>query len=301
MSYKKDHIKGLYVPLVTPFKADESIDYDAYKTIIDYVIDNGMDGVLVGGTTGEYHVMSVEERKELIKKGCEIVAGRVPVVAGTGMPTAKATKEMNDFAAACGAKYGLVLPPYYHQTTEEGIYEFYKEVAEDTKVGIIVYYTPDSTAVTMSPQLLARIAALDGIAAVKETVDETHTSNTYMATLGIPDFTIMEANEPLLIPSYAIGIEAAFSICFNLIPKEMREMYDLVFKKNDIAAARELNKKLYPIFAMMEEEPYPGPVKAGLDAIGLPGGIVRKPLPQPTESIRKRMKEELGKIGYKTV
>ena len=301
MSYKKDHLKGLYVPLVTPFNADESINYDAYKTIIDYVIDNGMDGVLVGGTTGEYHVMSVEERKELIKKGCEIVAGRVPVVAGTGMPTAKATIEMNNYAADCGAKFGLVLPPYYHQTTEEGIYEFFKEVAEGSRLGIIVYYTPDSTAVTMSPELLARIAALDGIAAVKETVDETHTSNTYMATLGIPDFTIMEANEPLLIPSYSIGIEAAFSICFNLIPKEMREMYDLVFKKNDIAAARELNKKLYPIFAMMEEEPYPGPVKAGLDAVGLPGGPVRKPLPQPTDSIRRRMKEELAKLGYKTV
>ncbi len=301
MSYKKDHLKGLYVPLVTPFNADESINYDAYRTIIDYVIENGMDGVLVGGTTGEYHVMSVEERRELIKKGCEIVAGRVPVVAGTGMPTAKATIEMNNYAADCGAKFGLVLPPYYHQTTEEGIYEFFKEVAEGSKLGIIVYYTPDSTAVTMSPKLLARIAALDGIAAIKETVDETHTSNTYMATLGIPDFTVMEANEPLLIPSYSIGIEAAFSICFNLIPKEMREMYDLVFKKKDIAAARELNKKLYPIFAMMEEEPYPGPVKAGLDAIGLPGGPVRKPLPQPTDSIRRRMKAELEKIGYKTV
>ena len=301
MSYKKDHLKGLYVPLVTPFNADESINYDAYRTIIDYVIENGMDGVLVGGTTGEYHVMSVEERRELIKKGCEIVAGRVPVVAGTGMPTAKATIEMNNYAADCGAKFGLVLPPYYHQTTEEGIYEFFKEVAEGSKLGIIVYYTPDSTAVTMSPKLLARIAALDGIAAIKETVDETHTSNTYMATLGIPDFTVMEANEPLLIPSYSIGIEAAFSICFNLIPKEMREMYDLVFKKKDIAAARELNKKLYPIFAMMEEEPYPGPVKAGLDAIGLPGGPVRKPLPQPTDSIRRRMKAELEKMGYKTV
>ena len=301
MSYKKDHLKGLYVPLITPFNADESINYDAYRTIIDYVIENGMDGVLVGGTTGEYHVMSVEERRELIKKGCEIVAGRVPVVAGTGMPTAKATIEMNNYAADCGAKFGLVLPPYYHQTTEEGIYEFFKEVAEGSKLGIIVYYTPDSTAVTMSPKLLARIAALDGIAAIKETVDETHTSNTYMATLGIPDFTVMEANEPLLIPSYSIGIEAAFSICFNLIPKEMREMYDLVFKKKDIAAARELNKKLYPIFAMMEEEPYPGPVKAGLDAIGLPGGPVRKPLPQPTDSIRRRMKAELEKIGYKTV
>lgn len=297
MSYK-NVIRGLYVPLVTPFNADESIDYEGYKKVIDYVIDGGMDGVLIGGTTGEYHMMSVEERKELIKKGCEIVDGRVDVIAGTGMNTAKATIEMTNFAADCGAKWALVLPPYYHQTTEAGIYEFFKEVAEGSKIGIIIYHTPGSTNVELSPELIRELAKIDGIASVKETIDETHTSDTYMATRDIPDFSVMEANEPLLLPSYAIGIDAAFSIIFNLLPREMREMYDLVFKKNDLAAARALNQKLYPIFHMMEAEPYPGPVKAGLDAIGLPGGIVRKPLVQPTDGLRAAMREELKKLGY---
>ena len=97
MSYK-NVIHGLYAPLVTPFHADESIDFEGYKKIIDYVIDGGMDGVLVGGTTGEYHMMSLEERKELIRRGCEIVNGRVPVIAGTGMPTAKATVELTNWS-----------------------------------------------------------------------------------------------------------------------------------------------------------------------------------------------------------
>lgn len=293
--------KGLYVPLVTPFHDDESIDYDAYKKIIDYVIDGGMDGLLVGGSTGEYHMMTLEERKELIKKGCKIVNGRVPIVAGTGESTAKATIALTNYAADCGAKWGLVLPPYYQQTTEEGIYEFFKEVAAGSKIGIIVYHTPGATNVEISPSMVRRLALIDNIVAVKETIDETHTSASYMMTYDIPNFCIMEANEPLLIPSYAIGIDAAFSIIFNLLPREMRKMYDLVFKDNDIAAARELNKKLSPLFAMMEEEPYPGPVKAGLDAIGLPGGIVRKPLTQPTAALRKKMKAELKKIGYKVV
>ena len=186
MSFKAP--KGLYVPLVTPFNADESINYDNYKKVIDYVIEGGMDGILVGGTTGEYHMMSLEERKELIKKGCEIAAGRVPVVAGTGMNTAKATIEMTNYAADCGAAYGLVLPPYYHQTTEEGIYEFFKEVGEASKIGIIVYHTPGGTNVEMSPELCRRIAQLKGIVAIKETIDETHTSQTYMLTRDIPDF-----------------------------------------------------------------------------------------------------------------
>lgn len=296
MSFKAP--KGLYVPLVTPFHADESIDYEGYKKVIDYVIDGGMDGILVGGTTGEYHMMSVEERKELIKKGCEIAAGRVPVIAGTGMNTAKATIEMTNYAADCGAEYALVLPPYYHQTTEEGIYEFFKEVGEGSKIGIVVYHTPGATNVEMSPELCKKIAELKGIVAIKETIDETHTSQTYMLTKDIPDFCVMEANEPLLLPSYAIGIDAAFSIIFNLLPREMRQMYDLVFKENNIAEAKALNEKLAPIFDLMEEEPYPGPVKAGLDAIGLPGGIVRKPLVQPTENMRHKMKEELKKLGY---
>lgn len=296
MSFKAP--KGLYVPLVTPFNADESINYDDYKKVIDYVIEGGMDGILVGGTTGEYHMMSLEERKELIKKGCEFAAGRVPVAAGTGMNTAKDTIAMTNYAADCGAEYGLVLPPYYHQTTEEGIYEFFKEVAEGSKIGIIVYHTPGATNVEMSPELCKRIAELKGIVAMKETIDETHTSQTYMLTKDIPDFCVMEANEPLLLPSYAIGIDAAFSIIFNLLPREMREMYDLVFVDNDIAAARALNEKLAPIFALMEAEPYPGPVKAGMDAIGLPGGPVRKPLTQPTDAMRAAMKAELVKLGY---
>lgn len=297
MSYK-NVIRGLYVPLVTPFHADESIDYEGYKKVIDYVIDGGMDGVLLGGTTGEYHMMSLEERKELIRRGCEIVNGRVKVIAGTGMTTAKATIELTNYAADCGAQWALVLPPYYHFTTEDGIYEFFKEVAEGSKIGIIIYHTPGSTNVELSPELIRKLAQIDGIAAVKETIDETHTSDTYMATRDIPDFCVMEANEPLLLPSYAIGIDAAFSIIFNLLPREMREMYDLIFQKNDLAAARKLNEKLYPIFHMMESEPYPGPVKAGLDAIGLPGGIVRKPLVQPSDGLRASMKEELKKLGY---
>lgn len=290
--------RGLYVPLVTPFHADESIDYDAYKKVIDHVISGGMDGILVGGTTGEYHMMTLEERRQLIQRGCEIAAGRVPVMAGTGLTTAKATIELTNYAADCGAKWALVLPPYYHQTTEEGIYNFFKEIAEGSKIGIVIYHTPGATNVELSPQLIRRLALLDNIVAVKETIDETHASQTYMRTRDIPGFCVMAANEPLLLPSYAIGIDSAFSIIFNLLPREMREMYDLVFKKNDLAAARALNEKYSPIFDLMEAEPYPGPVKAGLDAIGLPGGIVRKPLVQPSDGLRAQIKEELKKLGY---
>ncbi|WP_304507625.1 4-hydroxy-tetrahydrodipicolinate synthase [Anaerotignum sp.] len=290
---------GLFVPLVTPFHADESINFDAYKTIIDYTIENGMHGILVGGSTGEYHMMSLEERKELIKKGCEIANGRVPVMAGTGEYTAKETIELTNYAADCGAKWGLVLPPFYQQTSEEGIYEFFKEIAEGSKIGIVIYHNPGPTCVELSPEFIRRLALIDNIVAVKETIDERHTSQTYAAVNDIPDFAVMEAEEHLLMPTYSLGSKSAFSILFNLLPKEMREMYDLAVVKNDFRAAAELNQKLVPFYDLMEAEPYPGPVKAGLDAIGLPGGIVRKPLTQPSDEIRAKMREELKKLGYK--
>jgi 4-hydroxy-tetrahydrodipicolinate synthase len=290
--------EGLIVPLVTPFNADESIDFDGYKKVIDHCIEGGLDGILVGGSTGEYHMMTLEERKELIKKGCEFAEGRVPVMAGTGEYTAKATIELTNYAADCGATWGLVLPPYYQQTSEEGIYEFFKEIAEESKIGICIYHNPGATAVELSPEFCRRLGQIDGIIAVKDTTDERHTCQTYAATKDLEDFVVIEAEEHLLLPSYSIGMKAAFSILFNLLPKEMKEMYNLAVVKNDFKSAMELNQKMAPLYDLMEAEPYPGPVKAGLDLIGLPGGIVRKPLTQPSEGTKAKLKAGLIALGY---
>lgn len=290
--------QGLIVPLITPFFEDESIDFDSYKKIIDYTIEGGMHGILVGGSTGEYHMMSLEERKELIKKGCEFAAGRVPVMAGTGEYTAKETIELTNYAEECGATWALVLPPYYQQTSEEGIYEFFKEISDNVNIGIVIYHNPGATNVELSPDLIVRLAQLENIVGVKDTTDERHTCQTMAKTNGISDFIVMEAEEHLLLPTYSIGGTAAFSILFNLLPKEMRKLYDLAVVENNFKSAIELNAKLTPFYDLMEAEPYPGPVKAGLDCLGLPGGIVRKPLTQPSSELRATMKKLLSEIGY---
>lgn len=290
--------QGLIVPLVTPFHADESIDFDGYKKVIDHCINGGMDGILVGGSTGEYHMMTLEERKELIKKGCEFADDRVPVMAGTGEYTAKETIELTNYAADCGATWGLVLPPYYQQTSEEGIYEFFKEIAEASKIGIVIYHNPGATNVELSPDFCKKLAEVKNIVAIKDTTDERHTCQTYAATKDVKNFCMMEAEEHLLLPSYSIGLTSAFSILFNLLPREMKEMYDLAVVKNDFKSAMALNQKMAPLYDLMEAEPYPGPVKAGLDLIGLPGGIVRKPLTQTSDDTKTKLKEGLINLGY---
>lgn len=294
-------LEGVMVPLITPFHEDESIDFEGLKKMIDYVIEGGMHGILIGGSTGEYHMMTADERRELIKAGCEYVNGRVPVMAGTGESTAKRTIELTNFAADCGASTALVLPPYYQQTSEEGIVEFFQEVAEGSRIGIVIYHNPGATNVELSPQLIRRLAQIDNIIGVKDTTDERHTCQTIAATNDIEGFAVIEAEEHLLLPTYSVGGKAAFSILFNLLPKEMRKLYDLAVVENDFKAAIELNKKLVPFYDLMEAEPYPGPVKAGLNVLGLPGGIVRKPLTQPSEEMYETMRRELKKLGYNVV
>src|SRR5699024_66155 len=291
--------KGIIVPLITPFNEDETIDFQAYKEIIDFEIESGVHGILVGGTTGEYHVMNMEERKELIKAGIEYAEGRVPVMAGVGCTTAKETIELTNFAEDCGATWGLVLPPYYHQTSEEGIKEFFKEIAINTNIGIVIYNYPPATNVNLSPELIYELSKEENIVSVKESADFEHLNEVLSLTKDVDNFAVFTGEEPLILPTLSVGGHGAYGILINLLPKEFVKLYDL-YKKEDLKAARELHQKLSGMFDLAEtdDNPYPGPVKAGLDMIGSKGGIVRKPLTQPDKEIKAKLKEELTKLGY---
>lgn len=289
--------KGLIVPLATPMHKDESINFEAYKKLIDHVIDGGIHGVLAGGSTGEYHMMSMDERKAVIKAACEYAAGRVPVVAGVGCYTAKDTIALANYAAECGASCGMVLPPYYQQTSNEGIVEFFREIAVGSKIGIMMYNNPLATGVEMPPELIAEIAAMDNIVCLKDSSDMMHTAQCIAMTRDIPDFTVFNGAEHLIIPTIASGGHGCMGIAYNLLPKEFVAIYDALMA-NDWKAAAAQNAKLTAIYDAMEAEPYPGPLKAGLEMIGIEAGPVRKPLTQPTDSIKKVLRAELKKLGY---
>ena len=292
--------KGIYVPIITTFNEDESIDFASYQKMIDHVIEGGVHGLLVGGTTGEYHVMSTEERKSLIKAGCEYAAGRVRVMAGVGCFTAKDTIELANYAAECGAKFGLVLPPYYHHTTDAGVVDFYKEIAAASKVGIVIYNYPGATGVEMPPEMIYELSQVENIVSVKESADFGHLCQVVTLTRDVADFTVFTGEEHFILPTFAVGGQGAFGILVNLLPKEIVQMYEAIVVEKDIEKARALNSKMAGIYGLMEVEgnPYPGPVKAGLDMIGIKGGIVRKPLTQPTDDLKAKMKEQLIKLGY---
>jgi 4-hydroxy-tetrahydrodipicolinate synthase len=281
----------------TPFFEDERINFGAYKDLIDYLAENGIHCLLAGGSTGEYHVMTLDERKSIIKAACEYAAGRVPVIAGTGRYTAKDTIELTNFAASCGASAGLVLPPYYQTTSRDGIVAFFREIAEQSDIGIVVYNYPSATAVALDPELCRDLALLDGVVAIKDTDDGMHTCETVALTQGIEGFSVVNGFEYLLIPTIAIGCAGAMGITHNVVPREMVRIYDLMMENNYQEAAK-INQSLYWLNKYMECEPYPGPIKAALEMIGIQAGPVRKPLVQTSEGLKEKIRAELAKLGY---
>lgn len=290
--------KGMFVPVVTPFREDQSIDFDAFRKVIDFAVESGLDGMLISGSTGEYHTMSLEEQKEVIQKGCEYVAGRIPVVAGVGKSTAKDTIELANFAAACGAEWGLVLPPYYQPTTRQGILDFFREIAENSKVGIMVYNNPLATGVELEPELIYELAQIDNIVSLKDTSDMIHTSQVIALTKNVENFTVFQGYEHTILPALAIGADGGFAILMNALPREYVHLYELV-KQNQWMEAADYNRSLAELYTAMEAEPYPAPVKAAMQMLGLPGGYVRKPLVDASDKLKEQMREALKGIGYK--
>jgi 4-hydroxy-tetrahydrodipicolinate synthase len=290
--------RGMIAALPTPFNSDESINFAAYKKLIDHLVENKMHCLLAAGSTGEYRTMTMEERKSVIKAACEYAAGRIPVIAGTGMYTARETIELTNYAAGCGADCGLVLPPYYQKTSRQGIIDFFKEIAAGSEIGIVIYNYPSATGVDLDPEMILELAQVDNIVCLKDTTDMMHTAECIALTKDIKDFSVLNGMELCMIPTLALGGGGTMGIAHNIVPKEIVQIYDLIVEENDVKAATAVYNTLTNLFKYMELEPYPGPVKAAMDYLGLEGGVVRKPLVQTSDALKEKLIRELKKLGY---
>lgn len=287
--------KGMFTALITPFNEDESINFDALRGLIDFQVESGIHGLLIGGSTGEYHTMSMEERKAVIQAACEHAAGRIPIMAGIGCSRPCDTIELGRFSAGCGAKWGLATAPYYHRTTRQGVMDYFKEVAAGCEVGLCLYNYPSGVGFELEPEMIAELAQEPNIVALKDTADMEHTAETLAATRG-KDFAVLQGFEHLMLPCFALGGAGAFGIVHNLVPREMVELYE-TFMAGNWKRANELNARLTNLYQYMELEPFPGPVKVALGQMGYFGGVLRKPLTMPSQELSDKVTAELKKLG----
>jgi 4-hydroxy-tetrahydrodipicolinate synthase len=262
--------------MVTPFDQHGEIDFHAAKTLVNYLIDNGTDGLVVAGTTGESPTLTTEEKISLFKFVVEVAAGRVPVIAGTGSNNTRASISLTKQAEEAGVDGIMLVAPYYNKPSQEGLFQHFKAIAEATSLPVMLYNIPGRCAVNISVETIVRLSEITNIVAVKEASGNLDA----MAEIinRTPDtFTLYSGDDGLTLPVLAIGGAGVVSVASHVIGNQMQEMVTL-FKNGRVQEAAVLHRSLLPIMKALFMAPNPTPVKAALNMQGVQVGDVRLPM-----------------------
>ena len=271
--------RGCLVALVTPFR-DGEVDYDKLNELVDFHLEQGTDGIVPCGTTGESPTLSYDEHNKVIECVVKRVAGRVPVIAGTGSNSTAEAIAITRRAKDVGADASLQVSPYYNKPEPEGMYRHFKAIADAVNIPMVLYNVPGRTGRGIEAETIARLADLPNIVAVKEaSLSLEHASEIKRRC----DITLLSGEDSLTLPILSVGGAGVISVVGNIAPKPMCDMVR-AFEAGDIAAARELHYKLFPLCRAMFLESNPIPVKAALKMMGMLNGELRLPLSPLSEA-----------------
>jgi 4-hydroxy-tetrahydrodipicolinate synthase len=285
---------GSYTALLTPFK-DNKVDFDAYRKLIDFQIDNGTHGLVPVGTTGESPTLSHDEHKKLVEVCIEQSSGRVPVIAGAG---SNSTNEAIDFvkhACSAGADGLLVVTPYYNKPTQAGLIAHYNELIKNSNKPIIIYDIPGRSVIKMSDATMAKLAENDLIAGVKDATADLARPTRLQSLIG-DDFIQLSGEDGTALAYLAAGGHGCISVTANIAPKLLSRMHNAL-KQGDISTAQEINKKLMPLHDALFCETSPGPLKYAASLLGICTSEARLPIVEIEDVSKKYIKDALGKAG----
>ena len=288
-------IKGSIVAIVTPMHADGSLDYPGLNALIDWHIAEGTDAIVIVGTTGESATVSVAEHCELIKAAVDRVAGRIPVIAGSGGNSTAEAIELTRFAKNAGADASLQVVPYYNRPTQEGMYQHFKAIAAAVDLPVILYNVPGRTVADMANETILRLAEIDNIIGVKDATGNIG-RGLDLLRLAPSDFAVYSGDDPTAVALMLAGGKGNISVTANVAPRAMAELCKAAMEGN-IARAIELNNKLFPLHQKLFVEPNPVPVKWALAEMGkMPAGI-RLPLVPLAEQFHETVRAALREAG----
>ncbi|NYT02363.1 MAG: 4-hydroxy-tetrahydrodipicolinate synthase [Methanosarcinales archaeon] len=286
--------EGVLPAIITPFKDDGEVDEDGLRSIVEMLSASGVSGMVPCGTTGESATLSFEEHKKVV----EIVvdAASVPVVAGTGSNNTKEALELTKHAANAGADAALLITPYYNKPNERGILEHYGKIAGSCDIPIVLYNIPKRTGLEMRPELIARLAEIPGIVAVKEASGSLSQVSRIIELTAGKNFTVLSGDDDLTIPMMSLGAAGVISVVANVAPRKTIEMVR-AFQSGDLQKARKIHYELAPLVRSMFLETNPIPVKTAYRLMGLPSGPLRLPLAPMSAENEDKLKEVLDKLG----
>ena len=288
-------LKGSLVALITPMNQDGSINYEQLHDLIDWHIENGTDGIVAVGTTGESATLPVEEHLAVIEATVKHANKRIPVIAGTGANNTVEAIALSKAAEQAGADYTLSVVPYYNKPSQEGIYQHFKAIAEATSIPMVIYNVPGRTVVSMSNDTILRLAKIPNIVGVKEASG--NIGNNIELINSVPEgFAVLSGDDPTGLPFMLCGGHGVVTVAANVAPKLFADMCRAALE-GDIATARRLNEQLIPIYNTMFCEPSPAAPKWGLSLLGKCEPHVRLPLVALTEDGQAKVRAALEKSG----
>ena len=290
--------EGAGVALVTPMNEDGRVNYAKLKELLEFQIANATDAIIICGTTGEASTLSEEEHLECIRYTCEVVAGRIPVIAGTGSNCTASAIYLSKEAEKCGADGLLVVTPYYNKATQNGLKAHFKAIAGAVSIPVILYNIPGRTGTRMTPQTVVDLCTeVPNIAGVKDaTGDISEVAEVMSLSKGNVD--LYSGNDDQITAVMALGGKGVISVLSNILPKETHDIAAR-YLQGDAAKSCELQLSYIPLIQALFSEVNPIPVKRAMNFMGMEVGSLRLPLTEMESANAERLREEMKKAGIR--
>jgi 4-hydroxy-tetrahydrodipicolinate synthase len=284
---------GAMVALITPFQ-DGIIDFETLDELVDFQLDNGIDGIVPVGTTGESPTLSHEEHKQVIERVVKAVGGKVPVIAGAGSNSTAEAIELTEFAKKVGADATLQVDPYYNKPTQEGFYQHFKAIAEEVDLPMVLYDIPGRCGAGMTPDTIVRLAEIENIVAMKDATGKMdHVSE--VATRC--DLTILSGDDSMTLPIASVGGKGVVSVVANIVPADVKALTDLILE-GDLVSARQWHNKLFALCRnLLSLATNPIPIKAAVSMLNLASEELRLPMTPMDEDKKAVLRQTLKTYG----
>ena len=289
--------KGSLVALATPFDSNNRVDYASLKGLIEFHVREGTDGLVIAGTTGEAATMNREEHTELVAKAVELVAGRLPVIAGTGSNSTRQTINMSlSVAEAANIDAFLIVVPYYNKPMQEGMYQHFTAIADAVPRPVLMYNVPGRTVADMQPETVARLAAHENIFGIKEATGNIDRLRQILALVDDDEFMLYSGDDFTALEFLATGGHGIVTVSGNVVPAAIARLCRLV-REGRIDEARALDDTLQPLNEALFVESNPIPVKWALNQMGLIPPHLRLPMTEYSEQHHELMRAALATAG----
>ncbi|MDR2967567.1 MAG: 4-hydroxy-tetrahydrodipicolinate synthase [Methanobacteriaceae archaeon] len=290
------NFEGTAVAMITPFTSDDEIDEEGYRSNINFLIENGVDGLLAAGTTGESATITHKEQRQLIEILVDEVDGKVATIAGAGSNSTKEALDLVQFAENTGADFALVITPYYNKPQPHGLIKHYTTINDNSDIPIIIYNVPSRTGTDIDTETIATLAKMNNIVAIKEAnpdLDKVSKTQKALINAGLEDkFSILSGNDDLTVPMISLGAKGVISVVANVDPLKMSQMVNNALD-GSYEKAMDLHYELYDLMKVLFIESNPVPAKEALTILNRAAGHVRLPLAPLKDENSVKLKEIL--------